>query len=87
MKDLINQRKAQNQPFTTDVIIRFISQISSTLSHLKSLEIIHRDLKPENIILTPEGNFKIIDFDVSQTFEASTQNPLSSKADTVNYYV
>jgi serine/threonine-protein kinase len=51
------------------------------------LGIIHRDLKPENIILTPEGNFTIIDFDLSKTFEASTQNPQSSKAGTINYYV
>jgi serine/threonine protein kinase len=86
MKDLINQRKAQNQPFIADEIIRFISQISSALSHLKSLRIIHRDLKPENFILTPEGNFKIIDFVLSKAIEASTQNPQSSKVGTVNYW-
>jgi serine/threonine protein kinase len=51
------------------------------------LGIIHRDFKPENIILTPEGNFKIIDFGLSKSIEVSTQNPQSSKADALKYYV
>lgn len=41
---------------------------------LKSLHdyvpmIIYRDLKPENIMITPEGNVKLIDFDISRKYQ------------------
>lgn len=46
-------------------------QIGQGLKRLHDYQpmIIYRDLKPENIMITPEGNVKLIDFDISRKYQ------------------
>lgn len=46
-------------------------QIGQGLKSLHDYQpmIIYRDLKPENIMITPEGNVKLIDFDISRKYQ------------------
>jgi serine/threonine protein kinase len=49
---------------------KFFRQLVSAISHLHSLGIAHRDLKPENLLLDASGDIKVVDFGLSNTFEA-----------------
>lgn len=53
--------------FATKDIIKWGTQLSEVLVYLHSQTppIIHRDIKPANVMLTPEGNIRLIDFNVS----------------------
>lgn len=53
--------------FAAKDIIKWGTQLSEVLVYLHSQTppIIHRDIKPANIMLTPEGNIRLIDFNVS----------------------
>lgn len=53
--------------FAAKDIIKWGTQLSEVLTYLHSQTppIIHRDIKPANIMLTPEGDIRLIDFNVS----------------------
>lgn len=56
-------------------------QMAAVLDHLHKQEpsIIHRDFTPENIILMPDGQIKLIDFDVAQQLESSATRTIVGK--------
>ncbi|MDD5017897.1 MAG: protein kinase [Eubacteriales bacterium] len=39
--------------------------------HERPQPVIYRDIKPQNIILTPDGDVKLVDFDIARTFSAT----------------
>ncbi|MCM1121371.1 MAG: protein kinase [Eubacterium sp.] len=53
--------------FAAKDIVKWGTQLSEVLAYLHSQKppIIHRDIKPANIMLTPEGDIRLIDFNVS----------------------
>ena len=59
------------------------ADICRALEVCRKMNIIHRDVKPENIMISDIGKFKLGDFGISRTLEA-TQTGLSKKG-TVSY--
>lgn len=53
-----------------DEACRFYQQLVSGVQYLHSLGIVHRDLKPENMLLDEQYNIKIVDFGLSNTYNA-----------------
>lgn len=53
--------------FSAKEIIKWGTQLSEVLVYLHSQTppIIHRDIKPANVMLTPDGDIRLIDFNVS----------------------
>lgn len=50
--------------------IKPISALLQGLMYAHNLNVVHRDLKPANFMVTPSGQFKIIDFGISAFLEA-----------------
>eukprot|EP00042_Codosiga_hollandica_P039555 m.332677 g.332677 ORF g.332677 m.332677 type:complete len:945 (+) comp55640_c0_seq2:220-3054(+) len=50
---------------------KFIRQLVAAVDHLHKANIVHRDLKVENLLLDEQLNIKIIDFGLSNAFEAN----------------
>ena len=48
---------------------KFFQQIISGIQYLKELGIVHRDMKPENLLLDQNGQIKLVDFGLSNTYE------------------
>ncbi|CAK92354.1 unnamed protein product (macronuclear) [Paramecium tetraurelia] len=71
----IKEFMEQNNQFTDQEIIDFLSQIISGYEQLKRKSIVHRDIKPENIMIKFDDNndkiYKIIDFGVSKIISGS----------------
>ena len=60
----------------------YIKSLILAVAELHTLWIAHRDLKPENVIVTPSGDIKIIDFNISKHWKNvdekfSTSSPSS----------
>jgi serine/threonine protein kinase len=58
------QRQRRGARFDQQQVIAFLSQVSETLDYLHGLAppVVHRDIKPGNVILTPAGQFCLVDF-------------------------
>jgi serine/threonine protein kinase len=50
LREIINERKKVNKPFTLEVVFPIISQLCEALSYAHQYTI-HRDIKPENILI------------------------------------
>lgn len=59
-------RKLAQGAVPEEEILRFGSQISTTLDEVSGLGIVHRDLKPSNIMITTSGNVKLLDFGLAK---------------------
>jgi len=55
-----------NGTFSTEIVRKFLAQISAGLHAIHEAGIIHRELKPRNILITENGNAKITDFGVAR---------------------
>lgn len=59
-------------------IIKMGADICRALELCEKQKIIHRDIKPENIFISPNGDYKLGDFGIARTVEA-TMDGLSKK--------
>jgi tetratricopeptide (TPR) repeat protein/predicted Ser/Thr protein kinase len=57
------------QRFTSEQIVAWLTQLCEVLVylHAQTPAIIHSDIKPANIMITPQGDIRLIDFNVSLT--------------------
>ena len=65
-------------------IMKFGIDMCLALERCEIKNIIHRDIKPDNIFISPMGDFKLGDFGIARTMEA-TNLLLSSRIGTPNY--
>ncbi len=70
LRDLINERRTINKPFTVKEAYRIISQLADALTyaHSRAEKVIHRDIKPENILFIDEAtlSLKLADFGIAK---------------------
>ena len=71
--DKIRYAKNKKQPFDTDTILNWISQVILGVMLMHSKNILHRDLKCQNMFLTKEGILKIGDFGISKELETMSK--------------
>lgn len=59
------------EPLAEDVAVKIASQVCRALLELHHATpmIVYRDIKAENIMITTEGNVKLIDFNISRSFQ------------------
>ena len=59
----------QNTKLKEKEACKYFQQILSGIEYLHELGIVHRDLKPENLLLDQDGNIKLVDFGLSNTYK------------------
>jgi serine/threonine protein kinase len=75
-RDLLGQRRAQNNPFNESEIRQFLQQILPVLAHIHAKGIIHRDISPDNIMLRNGDRLPVlIDFGVVKEVVTRIQMP------------
>lgn len=64
-----------------DKVRELASQMCDILSYMESQTppVVHRDFTPDNLILQSDGRLKIIDFSISQLFQAATTAECAGK--------
>jgi hypothetical protein len=67
----LKQRLGERGPLPVDEAQRLCAQIGSALVFTHARGIVHRDIKPANILDTGEGCWKLADFGVAHTPDAS----------------
>jgi serine/threonine-protein kinase len=64
-RDLLNQRRLQNMPFSEAEVRQFLQYMLPVLAHIHAKGIIHRDISPDNILLRNRDRLPVlIDFGV-----------------------
>ena len=77
----LRQTVKEHGPMREADVVAMARQMANVLEHLHTQEppVIHRDFTPENIILMPDGQMKLIDFDVAQHLESSATRTIVGK--------
>ena len=78
LEKLIEERKAQERPFTEEEVFRYFVQMCLAVKHVHDQKILHRDIKSANIFLAaPAGpdargpQVKLGDFGASRVSQAN----------------
>jgi len=61
------------QPFSEEIIIQMIHDVSLALAHLHKKGIAHLDMKAENLLIHANGLFKLADFGISKLVDVEGQ--------------
>ncbi|KRX07303.1 Protein kinase-like domain [Pseudocohnilembus persalinus] len=75
LKDLIENRKANQQPFTEEESSTLMKNILNAVFYMHENSVIHRDLKPENILFGDSkdlNSLRVSDFGLSTQFKGET---------------
>lgn len=71
LRERIEQRKANNDPFSKDELVSIYKQLISGMASINA-ELVHRDIKPENILIC-DDKLKISDFGLAKISSESTR--------------
>lgn len=77
LKQLVLEHGAQPEKLVIDMAV----QLCEILDYLHGLSppVVHRDLTPDNLILEPNGQVKLVDFNVAQQIEQTTNATVVGK--------
>jgi serine/threonine-protein kinase len=73
-----------NERFTTESIVRIMSQILEALDYSHRQGVVHRDIKPANIFMLADGSVKVADFGIAH-IEASNLTQVGAVMGTPAY--
>ena len=73
-----------NERFTTQSIVRIMSQILEALDYSHRQGVVHRDIKPANIFMLADGSVKVADFGIAH-IEASNLTQVGAVMGTPAY--
>ena len=83
LKDLIEK----NGKLSTELTLKYASQIASALEAAHSAKIIHRDIKPQNIVLANNNTIaKVTDFGIAKMSSKDTITSSASTIGSVHYF-
>jgi 5'-AMP-activated protein kinase catalytic alpha subunit len=68
----------KHEKITEQESAKFLGQLLDGIEYLHRLGIVHRDLKPENLLLDSANNLKIVDFGLSNQYDASNNEYLQT---------
>jgi serine/threonine-protein kinase len=57
---------ARQDPVLAENVAQILIDMASGLEHVHESGFMHLDFKPENVLVTPNGNVRLIDFDLAQ---------------------
>lgn len=57
---------AQQDPVLTENVAQILLDMAAALNDVHESGYMHLDFKPENVLVTPNGNVRLIDFDLAQ---------------------
>ena len=63
LKELL--KEGSGRAFKQSLVIKWACELLEALQYLHSKGYIHADIKPSNIMLTPEGDIRLIDFNIA----------------------
>lgn len=92
LREIINQRKKENRPFSLQKAYTIISQLSDALQYAHQFTI-HRDIKPENILVQDAGSrmpdsgfqLKLTDFGIAKMLSPSQLTTTAIRMGTPDY--
>lgn len=83
LKDLIEK----NGKLSSELTLKYASQIASALEAAHSAKIIHRDIKPQNIVLANNNSIaKVTDFGIAKMSSKDTITSNASTIGSVHYF-
>ena len=87
LREILNDRKKENRPFTLEEAYAIITQLSEALDHAHNYTI-HRDIKPENILISDDKGrtfLKLTDFGIAKMLTPSQFTTTSLQMGTPYY--
>ncbi|MBN1177578.1 MAG: SUMF1/EgtB/PvdO family nonheme iron enzyme [Anaerolineae bacterium] len=85
LREEINRRFRDAQPFTPDEIVHILAQVADAIDYAHEHGIIHRDVKPGNILLTKAGQAILTDFGLAMLRDRVSQITLGHAFGTPEY--
>ncbi|XP_052203643.1 probable serine/threonine-protein kinase At1g09600 [Diospyros lotus] len=83
--DLAGLAASPKIKFTEPQIKCYVQQLLHGLEHCHSRGILHRDIKGSNLLVDNDGNLKIGDFGLANSFKPNQKQPLTSRVVTLWY--
>lgn len=69
--------KKKNHTVTIHMANQMLREIGEALEQIHQNMLLHRDISPDNIMITPGGQFKLIDFGATRTYALSSPMSMS----------
>lgn len=71
----------RQEVFEQKTVIEWACQLLQALSYLHRNNVLHSDIKPPNIMLTPQGDIRLIDYNVALALGSEAERPRLGRSD------
>jgi serine/threonine protein kinase len=63
-------RRVRSHTLPREVAIRILRELGDAIAYAHERDVLHMDLKPGNVMVAPQGQVRVLDFGLAQTFMA-----------------